>query len=218
VVYAHWTATLKVDAQVTTGSIVLHWENVFTDDDGTFNSGMDNEDGNGAIAPIYVYEADGTTSSDPSSAGPMATRYNKDVADCIADVSSDGSTLQLRVRNAYPSYHCTMWSTFGNEGSVPVKLQSIVTTIYKGDVANYNLGDEGTWNTLQGTLCGLQIDPGAAHEVTTINTLHIQNAADPGTTYRVAQTLNFVNYNEWVAADCTHTFNNAVSVLPVVGG
>jgi hypothetical protein len=175
------------------------------------NGGFDDE----PIAGSYVFGD--PTSADPMEAGPMADRHDKDVADCIADIIEEGGTLLLEVDNAYPSYNCTMWSTFGNQGSVPVKLQSIVTTISKDGTPNYDLSGEGTWQTLQGTLCGLQIDPDPGDEseyVTTINWFHIEQEATQDSLYEVKQTLNFVNWNEWDVDLCTHTFNGVESVLP----
>ena len=80
-VYAHWTATLDLDGEVNTGSVVMAWTGAWTNDDGTVNAGDSGDNGDPT-----AYEAWGPGSSaDPSAAwdatdGTDVSRYNKDVA------------------------------------------------------------------------------------------------------------------------------------------
>ena len=184
VVYAHWTDTLEVNAEVKTGTAGVIWTEVSTNDDS-------------AEFPSTVLP--GNTSRDPSGPHPGGSaaepRYDKDVANCIADIV--GGVLVLTVDNAYPSYHCTTYSTFKNEGSVPMKVQNIVTYVNYGP-------DAGSWVTHQGTPCGFQIDPGQEFE--TINTLHIENGALQDHTYLAEQTIYWVNWNEYDEDACAITF------------
>jgi hypothetical protein len=184
VVYAHWQDTLQVNAAVNTGTADVNWTAVSTNDDSK-------------EFPSTVL--DGNTSRDPSGPHPGGTaaepRYDKDVADCYAEIIE--GVFVLTVNNAYPSYHCTTYSTFKNEGSVPMKVQNIVTYV------NYT-EDEGSWVTHQGTPCGFQIDPGEEFE--TINTLHIENDALQNHTYLAEQTIYWVNWNEYDQDACAITF------------
>jgi hypothetical protein len=228
VVYAHWTDTLEVNATVYTGNVNVRWVNVFTDDDGAPVIGEEPA----IVEPdgIYDYWA-GTSSVDPSSAaspdGPFATRYTKDVGHCVAilPVPADGTEMVVEMYNVYPSYHCTIWSFFENQGTVPVKVQSIVTNVYLDPDGTGPMpkvlempGTTATWQTLDGTLCGLQIDPsrGLPSDLErTVNTFHLLNAAPQNAVYTMDQVINFVNWNEFDPALCTHTFNGVVQALPL---
>ena len=115
-VYAHWTTTLLVQANVNTGRVDVEWQNMFTNDDGVPNPG------DGELASNTLYDAWGDQSSlDPSS--PTGDRYNKDVARCWAD--SDGQDLNVNVENAYPSYHCGIHGDIRNRGDIPLRATSI---------------------------------------------------------------------------------------------
>jgi hypothetical protein len=213
--YAHWTDTLEVDAQVTAGTININWFNIFTDDD---NGDVIGEE-TGLAAPLF-----GAGSVDPSSAATVdadgglvtpATRYDKAIGNCSSGIDGNG-VMYVNASNVYPSYHCTIWSNFNNTGSVPVKVQSIETNTYVGATSTTpaDISTYGDWQTVVGTLCGLQIDPSEAD--TTVNTFHILQGAVQGETYRVEQTITFVNWNEWDDGACYHTFNGAQAPLPVV--
>jgi hypothetical protein len=162
VVYAHWTDTLRVEATVYTGNLNVRWVNVFTDDDGGNNIGEEP----GPLLPGVQVEPDGifdfwqgTSSVDPSSAaspdGPFATRYNKDVGHCVAFLPdpTTGAVMGVQMYNTYPSYHCTIWSFFENQGTVPVKVQSIVTNVYLNGTLEMP-GTTADWATLDGTWSG----------------------------------------------------------------
>jgi predicted ribosomally synthesized peptide with SipW-like signal peptide len=213
VVYAHWTDTLQVKAQVSTGTYGVDWYNIFTDDD---NGNVIGEE-TGLPAPKF-----GAGSVDPSSAATVnpdgslvaaATRYDKAVGNCNSGIT-DG-VMYVNASNVYPSYHCTIWSSFNNPNSIPMKVQSIVTNTYVGALSEtpQDITAYGDWETLAGTLCGRQIDPGGS--ITTVNTFHVLQGAAPGQTYRVEQTINLVNWNEWDSTACFHTFNGVPMTLPV---
>lgn len=226
VVYAHWTATLKVDANVYTGSIAVHWKSLSTDDDGS-NDGWE---GIAELAnlPPDTYDYWGDTSSDDPSSPAAATRYTKDVGRCKA-AGAGTDTFTLTAENVYPSYYCTTHSVLGNQGSVPVKLQSIkmkvertlnpaapvpvwvdvtpyliqVGGIPAGQVALLDIEGlssdyEFLWDTTTGLWCGAQVDPGEGDWATTINYFHVDQAANQNAAYRITQELTFVNWNEYV--------------------
>lgn len=102
------------------------------------------EDPNGVGSPpaIQIYDGNGSSSSaDPSTAGPVPERYDKDVGICTVETALDTqgreTILEITVGNGYPSYWCTAWFPAKNTGSVPVKLQSktLVSTLFPVDLA-----------------------------------------------------------------------------------
>jgi predicted ribosomally synthesized peptide with SipW-like signal peptide len=203
VVYAHWTDTLKVEATINTGDLAVLWTDVFTDDDGVGDCGEE-------IGDPAIWGGGIGDPADFSTCDTPALRYDKNVASCEVAAVGDGSdTFVLTINNAYPSYHCTIFSTFTNTGSVPVKVQSVETTIDPGGMV---LGEDAYWHTEIGTGCGLQIDPG--EEYTTVNHFHLMqyDDGDPETvgdgnrnqdlTATMDQDINFVNWNEWSADAC----------------
>lgn len=198
VVYAHWTETLYVNATVNTGEIQVHWKDVWTNDDGD-PDGME-------VADVTCIWPSGCEIGDPAGRGyaAAAPRYDKDVAECIASISADGYTYTLTVSNAYPSYYCTAWSEFGNQGTVPVKLQSIAVTTNLTVLPDGSFLEGEKW-TENGTLCGLQIDPEGIEQ--TANTLHIKQAALQNAAYTFSEVHTFVNWNEWEESDCVMTLN-----------
>jgi hypothetical protein len=124
VVYAHWTDTLRVDATVNTGDINMMWQAFYTDDDAA--------SGNVDVPPGTYDRWGAASSDDPSNEwrctggvcgylGGSLTRYDKDVAKCEVTRSTDLKGLTAVITNAYPSYHCTVFSQLSNEGTVPVK-------------------------------------------------------------------------------------------------
>jgi hypothetical protein len=216
VVYAHWQETLTVNATATLGGIPTHWKWVFTDDDGVANI----NDGEPAASQLYTYGA--PTSNDPSSASGLMgtdpnwgltppTRYDKDVADCIAEIDvADAHGFTLTISNAYPSYHCTILSTLGNQGTVPVKVQAIRTTLTLNTAPFFPPGTVGndfvaTWDTLAGHSCGEQIDPAAFN--TTVATIHFGELAPQYGTLVMHQEIDLVNWNEWSRDACSMTLN-----------
>ncbi len=46
--------------------------------------------------------------------------------------SADGKGLTATISNAYPSYHCTVFSQLSNEGTVPVKATAFRLTTPPG--------------------------------------------------------------------------------------
>lgn len=227
IAYAHWTDTLVTDADVYTGNINVRWVNVFTNDDGGDTAGEEI----GLTPPVWSSHTP-ASSADPSGPGwptIAATRYDKDVASCVAVLltPADGTTMTVQAYNVYPSYYCTIYSRFQNQGTVPVKVQSIVTTatldgapFYPTDESAVGTPSEvGSWWTADGTLCGLQIDPASGNDdyEQTVNVFHAGQMAPqaPGGHFAVDQTITFVNWNEWDPAACTHTFNGTPAPLPI---
>ncbi len=109
-----------------------------TNDDGTVQ-GADTGDLGESDA---IYDAWGPASSvDPTTEGLNASRYDKDVARCIATIGDpDAGSLDVEVANAYPGYVCTFAATFTNGTTVPVQVQPAVITADTGltvtDISN----------------------------------------------------------------------------------
>ena len=128
--YGWWSQTLVISKTVNTGNVDLVYQGASTNDDATTTGGLIDSDDNDLMIQIFDFWAT-SSSADPSAFGPAGTstatstpRYDKDVALCEASiVSPDTATLdEYRV---YPSYHCTAWFDIANNGTVPVKVESI---------------------------------------------------------------------------------------------
>jgi hypothetical protein len=137
VVYAHWTDTLNMNTAVHTGTVDMLWQAYGTDDDGLNNTGFfgavggDTDNGNDPSNMIRC------TGGSCLYLDGSITRYDKDVADCAVSLSGDGKTLTATITNAYPSYHCSIFTQLSNEGSVPVKATAFRMTTPAGGTLQY---------------------------------------------------------------------------------
>lgn len=233
VVYGHWVDTLNATINVGTGSVDINWKYLATNDDGANDSYNTDEPG----APTVVFSADGTTSDDPGAFGANPTRYGKDIADCVTTPAAgavDQDNFTLTIRNSYPSYHCTLWAQFANQGTVPLKLQSInwevrgpsgLLSACPATPTGPCVAQNGTGVLVYGangaldvTLnvqgpalwgCGYQADPQSlVGNATLINDLHIEENAAQSATYSFTETLTFWNWNEYDSNLCGMTFND----------
>jgi len=223
VVYAHWTDTLQVDAQVATGNVEMIITSAATDDDGVANAWeiiKETPDQEGTNYDAWP----GTSSNDPATY-MAGQRYDKDVARCrVTGISPDRHSVQVVVENAYPSYHCTIRSNVKVTGSVPVRNQVARVAACVDSQADcsdpayfvpvpYDLGsnsfpfDPGGGSDFElvmqdapGGNCGHQFDPGR----TTVWTVgfHVLQDAVQNETYLVEISLDVVNWNEWSLDAC----------------
>ena len=120
VVYAHWTSTSRIEANINTGSMEIGWEAWGTNDDGDPGNDPTGTDDPGIIGE---WNSGNGTSLDPSWYGPPWDRYTKNVASCGAD--GGGDTLNVYLDNAYPSYYCSVFARAYNHGSVPAKATAL---------------------------------------------------------------------------------------------
>jgi predicted ribosomally synthesized peptide with SipW-like signal peptide len=221
VVYAHWTDTLQVNAQVSTGNVAMvNYQQGATDDDGVNNSfeGVPEtpaQDGTNYDRWI------GTSSNDPRT-WLAGARYDKDVARCRV-TAWDAKTTTVMVENTYPSYHCTIVSYLQVTGTVPLRNQATrVWACGPGlDCSNpanfvevpYNRGtdsfayDSGGGAEFELVMqdnplgsCGYQFDPG--QYLQSHVGFHVLQGAAPGQTYQIRFALEEVNWNEWSLANC----------------
>jgi predicted ribosomally synthesized peptide with SipW-like signal peptide len=222
VVYAHWTDTLKVDAQVNTGTAANTVTAANTDDDGTPN-GWDFGDNGGGTK----YDAWGATSSDDPSSYTSSTsgsRYDKDVARCRV-TETVGHMSTVVVENAYPSYHCTIRQAVRNTGSIPLANQATRVSVCLPALADcsdpgnyvavpytkstdsfvYESGDGPDFELLMQQnpegACGWQFDPNATFG--NRMTFHVLQGAEQDTSYLIRFELDQVNWNEWSLGNCS---------------
>ena len=132
-----WSQILTVNGTVQTGTVIAEWSNrsgeaPFTDDDGVMDDiDWDNGEHISPNPAPQIYDAHGSSSSaDPSSPGPLASRYDKDLGICTVakeqDTQGRDTILNITANNGYPSYWCTTHAYAINTGSIPLKLQDIV--------------------------------------------------------------------------------------------
>ncbi|NIM92150.1 MAG: hypothetical protein GTO18_00335 [Anaerolineales bacterium] len=132
--YGLWSKTLVITGEVRTGDVHAMFMDAFTDDDDKVdNPDKDSQDTDECIDLGDVdrfTEGDdnpisGFTSCDPAASGKdIKPHYDKDVAACVAEIL-DPQTAKVTKYNVYPSYYCTAWFDILNDGSIPVKVQSV---------------------------------------------------------------------------------------------
>jgi hypothetical protein len=110
--------------------------------------------------------------------------YDKDVADCTVAVAPDGNSMTITITNGYPSYTCTVSYEFLNDGSIPVKLQSVTE----------NIPDELTV-TQTGPGVGYQLDAG--DHVTATIAIHVDQEAAELANYSLSKSFLWVQWNEY---------------------
>jgi hypothetical protein len=223
VVYAHWTETLTVDAQIATGTMGWRITSAATDDDHANNSWEIVRETAAQEGTEYD-RWPGTSSNDPGSFS-AGSRYTKDVARCrVTAISTDKHTVMALVENAYPSYHCTIYSAQSVTGTVPFRNQSARVSVCMppadcSDPANYvpvpydraensfsyDSGDgdpdfELVMQVGPAGHCGSQHDPGTTNSWRV--GLHILQDAEQNATYYVRMSREEVNWNEWSVSSC----------------
>ncbi len=225
VLYAHWTDQLDATVGIQTGTLDLTWGPSGTDDDGLPDGMWGIEDDDGLTWPqIYDGWLDGS-SSDP--AAPFsADRYDKDVGVCFIDFDPlNPELLWVNTFNAYPSYHCSLYSSVVNTESIPVKASffdlivhidgvaidpALVEYLAEGKVGVLNplwdgVDDAFKYQVIldiaEGIRCGTQIDPGESMPVE--GWFHVEQGATQETNYGFYMHQKFMNWNEWDASFCT---------------
>lgn len=127
VVYAHWSSTSRIEANVNVGNMQIGWTAWGTNDDGDVNndpSGYDNPAWMGEWNPPW-----NETSLDPADPFDLTDRYDKNVGSCYIDGGED--TLHVNIDGAYPSYHCNIFAEAFNHGSVPGMATALRLTAEK---------------------------------------------------------------------------------------
>jgi hypothetical protein len=196
--YGLWSKLLLINGTIETGTVDAIFYDAFTDDDGKENN-VAKDLGDVGVCPEY-----GDSSCDPNEFGPNPTRYDKDVGHCVAMIDpDDAELLHITVLNGYPSYYCTVWFDILNNGSIPLKIQSL-SVAPAGDWTN---GEEVTV-ALSELACGQQIDPGILPDGSIINLaqgdihIHVEQAAEQKGKYEFDAQLFLVQWNEFDDTQC----------------
>lgn len=183
--YGLWSKTLYIDGTVGTGSVDSIFVEWFTDDDDVMNDASKDI---GDIGECLEY---GDGSCDPAFWGKNAERKDKDVGRCVAEIdANDAEILHVTVYNTYPSYYCTVFFDIQNNGSVPVKIQSL--GIVGSDITAGYITTE--WSEI---FVGKQIDPNQV--VQGDLELHVEQSAPQGSTLELTGKIQLVQWNEFAA-------------------
>jgi hypothetical protein len=189
--YGLWSKLLTIDGTVNTGTVNAIFDIAFTDDDNKIDN-PDKDPNDAGPCPAF-----GSGSCDPSSFGPKPTRYDKDVAICVAELDAGQMSLTVTVQNGYPSYHCTVWYDILNNGTIPIKLQNLFL-----EPVNFTNGLEVTIG-LSELACGMQIDPDKSSQADIH--IHVEQEAAQEATYTFTGQLWLVQWNEYFTDLCTGT-------------
>ena len=76
---------------------------------------------------------------------------------------------------------------------------SLTPTGHEGE---FLLNDDITLHIEEGILCGTQIDPGG-EGVDTMGWIHVEQGAEPDTSYMIHMEQDWVNWNEFDESMCT---------------
>jgi hypothetical protein len=204
--YGLWSKMLYINGTIETGNVNAVFYDAFTDDDGDVDN-PEKDNGDAGTCAEYQYNPAGIGSCDPNKFGPDPTRYLKDVGYCKAEIdTADAQKLHITVTNGYPSYYCTVWFDIWNNGSIPVKIQSLTVT---PDPLEKWVNGEQVTVALSELACGDQIDP--VEDPSTLEGLaqgdihiHVEQAADPGATYTFDAELLLVQWNEYFPEKCVN--------------
>ncbi len=96
IAYGAWTDSLEIHGTASTGTLNVHFTEVTATDNET--AGMEEV---GTCSANIVDQ-----SSDPE--------------------ANDSDRVEVLIENAYPGYTCTLTGTIANNGTIPVKLSSVV--------------------------------------------------------------------------------------------
>ncbi len=122
-----WKDTVTLNATVSTGNVSLKWVSPDVGDDYHAGSPIDLKDGEDSVAKVL---SNGTANPNANDL-PQAPGIRRDVAH-IALASpyllNDDRDLYVTIENAYPDYQGEIEAYIMNDGSVPVKIQSITAT------------------------------------------------------------------------------------------
>jgi hypothetical protein len=199
--YGLWSKLLLINGTINTGTVDAVFYEAFTDDDGAVDNPDKDAGDVGKTTPCPLF---GDSSCDPKAFGPNPDRYDKDVGECVAVIDElDAQKLHITVTNGYPSYYCTVWYDIWNNGTIPVKIQSLTVV-----PNNFTNGVEVTVG-LSKLSCGQQIDPGEkVGDLPPTNLaqgdvhIHVEQAAAQEASYTFDAQLLLVQWNEFDAAQC----------------
>ena len=155
-----WSKTLTVEGTVATGDFNAQWTDVSTDD------------------PPGDQDGDPCTNRNPNE----CEYPPKNVGSCEAWVDEDDDQLlHVRIRNAYPSYECTIAASVENTGTIPFNI------LVDGSSADEELD-------IQCEPPEGQVDPDDS--VQGECWVHVRQEAKERSTYEASATLCVAQWNE----------------------
>lgn len=160
--YGLWSKVLVVHGTVNTGDLNADWDYASTNDPaGTDDPCTPDLNPTGCVAP------------------------QKDVGSC--EVTGVGTqTLDVTIKNAYPSYECTITAGITNTGDIPFNVVgAVITDDVPIEVLECDWPDDP------------QVDPRGEFEA--VCTVHVLQEAEQGATYEVDVTVCVAQWNEDVS-------------------
>lgn len=135
VAYGLWFKLLRIDVTVHTGNVHALFTEAFTDDDDKVDlQAKDSQDTDSCVdfgnvddfTPEDANPNKGFTSCDPAASGrDPKPHHEKDVAACVARITTNPNVAEVTKYNVYPGYFCTAWFDVKNDGTIPVRIQSV---------------------------------------------------------------------------------------------
>ncbi|MEA4925306.1 MAG: hypothetical protein VB084_08355 [Syntrophomonadaceae bacterium] len=130
-----WQDTVTLNATVSTGNVSLKWAEPDVGDDYHGNSPTNLLDGEDSVAAVLANGDPNPNATDQ----PQAPGIRRDVGHIALDgdtpssyLRNDDRDLYVTIDNAYPDYQGEIEAWIVNDGSVPVKIQSITATQSNG--------------------------------------------------------------------------------------
>ncbi len=175
-----WSKNLVVEGVVTTGDLNADWDCGWTNDDGA--------DGGGGViglnCPAGTAEPPLDDGRDPINFDwPNFIRpvnfVQKDVGECdltIGNAVWGDQWADVTIRNAYPSYECTITLFLTNTGSIPFNIISATLVQPVGQDTLETVDAAGVDQCDLSTLANVQVDPGEEQEFNC--TVHVKQIAE----------------------------------------
>lgn len=155
------------------GLAYAHWEKIITITGSVATGNLD-------LIIVPESPSDSDSGIDPG--------YTKDVADTTIVIDpEDPERAIITITNAYPSYEVWWHVTIRNVGTIPAKLKEIRVTAPECITVE-------AWDGI-----GRQLDPdswGNNYLEDVSGNVHVEQCAEPGTTYTITVEFVYWNWNE----------------------
>lgn len=206
IVYSHWTDTLVVDGIADTGEVAAGWVGLSCKDGDTPGFQLlPTPTGDFTVRPPGSYGDPAWAQETFGGESNQGTLYdiwrtNKNVAHLtVAPVQIGDPSITLEWFETYPSYYDDCQLEFRNTGSVPIAVPYLViepldgTTLASDVFAN----DGDIWVEWGGQPTVDQLDPFTPNDrATTSLKMHVEQLADPESSYGFTVTVCAHNWNE----------------------
>jgi hypothetical protein len=188
--YAHWSAYLYINGEVSTGE--LDWGFIGWD---CMDHGVDYHSRDGFAGPAPLFWQD-----------PERKDIGwQEIIPVDTDQDGDIDTLYFNLYDVYPSYFTSMSVYAVNTGTIPLRIDSVIINdviIYRSTPTPYiqldldgdGINDIDFW---YGNSLGIQLHPGQQSDEISF-WIHILQGAKPDTTLSFSIKLLAVAWNEYV--------------------